>query len=202
MYILCADTSGAALSFTLAEKTDAIINEICSKSYTGKGKMNELFFSSLDTFLNTSSVRIAAIDRWISVTGPGSFTGIRIGVAAISGITLGLNKEHIGISALDAAALISGNKQPTVAASIRLNEYAVKHYNFSENIYSDIELQFLQPTVDDIIFVNGKQNTAGFDCLTKAILHPEADAFYRDTAPVYVKRSEAEINFDKKSSSK
>ncbi|MDR2870772.1 MAG: tRNA (adenosine(37)-N6)-threonylcarbamoyltransferase complex dimerization subunit type 1 TsaB [Deferribacteraceae bacterium] len=195
MLTLCADTSGATLSFTLMENA----SEILSKSWTesAKGRMNELFFSCLQGFLAEAGARPMDIDRWVSIVGPGSFTGIRIGVAAVSGIAIGLQKEHVGLSALDAAALLSSEDEIAVAAAIRMNEYALRRYNFKTDLHSDIELQLLEPPQAGIIFVNGKKNSIGYDCLTRAILDPRVDAFFGDAAPVYVKRSEAEINFDK-----
>jgi tRNA threonylcarbamoyl adenosine modification protein YeaZ len=164
--------------------------------------MNELFFACLSAFLSSAGVKLADIDRWVSITGPGSFTGIRIGIAAISGIVLGLGKSHIGLSALDAAALVSGRDKLAVAANIRSNEYALRHYDFINKQYSPIELITVAPAdMDtlDIVFINGKHNTAGYDCLTKALLNPHVGDFLGSAVPLYVKRSEAEINFDKKS---
>jgi tRNA threonylcarbamoyladenosine biosynthesis protein TsaB len=44
------------------------------------------------------------IDLLVVATGPGAFTGLRIGLAAIQGLAMTLNKPVIGISALDALA--------------------------------------------------------------------------------------------------
>ena len=44
------------------------------------------------------------IDLLAVATGPGAFTGLRIGLAAIQGLAMALNKPVIGISALDALA--------------------------------------------------------------------------------------------------
>lgn len=44
------------------------------------------------------------IDLLAVATGPGAFTGLRIGLAAIQGLAMTLNKPVIGVSALDALA--------------------------------------------------------------------------------------------------
>ena len=45
------------------------------------------------------------VDLLAVATGPGAFTGLRIGLAAIQGLAMTLNKRVVGISALDALAV-------------------------------------------------------------------------------------------------
>lgn len=54
--------------------------------------------------LNKSGVDIAQIDLFAAVTGPGSFTGVRIGVSTVKGLAHGSGKPCIGINALEALA--------------------------------------------------------------------------------------------------
>lgn len=202
--MLCTDTSGSSLSFTVVENTDRKLKELYSQTFPAQGRMNEAFFGCLDGFFAKASQKgrtVAAknIAEWVCITGPGSFTGIRIGLAALSGITLGLGKKLAGLSSLDAAALISGRDRVRVAARLRMNEYAVKSYDFSTGGYSAVELQELYPPDGDTVFINGKINTKGYECLSKAIIDPRVFDFIGSASPVYVKKSEAEINFDKKS---
>jgi tRNA threonylcarbamoyladenosine biosynthesis protein TsaB len=44
------------------------------------------------------------IDLWVVTTGPGSFTGLRIGIATIKGLALATRKPVMGISTLEALA--------------------------------------------------------------------------------------------------
>jgi tRNA threonylcarbamoyladenosine biosynthesis protein TsaB len=54
--------------------------------------------------LDLASVSRDQIDLLAVATGPGAFTGLRIGLAAIQGLAMTLNKPVIGVSALDALA--------------------------------------------------------------------------------------------------
>ena len=54
--------------------------------------------------LDQAGVTRDRIDLLAVATGPGAFTGLRIGLAAIQGMAMTLNKPAIGVSALDALA--------------------------------------------------------------------------------------------------
>ena len=52
--------------------------------------------------LDTHGLRISDVDLFAVAAGPGSFTGLRIGIAAMQGLALANNKPLAGVSALDA----------------------------------------------------------------------------------------------------
>jgi tRNA threonylcarbamoyladenosine biosynthesis protein TsaB len=52
--------------------------------------------------LDTSGLRLADVDLFAVAAGPGSFTGLRIGIAVMQGFALANEKPLVGISALDA----------------------------------------------------------------------------------------------------
>lgn len=55
--------------------------------------------------LEMASIAKEQIDLLAVATGPGAFTGLRIGLAAMQGLAMTLNKPVVGVSALDALAL-------------------------------------------------------------------------------------------------
>ncbi len=61
--------------------------------------------------LDRAGVPKTAIDLLAVATGPGAFTGLRIGLAAIQGLAMTLNRPVVGVSALDALVRESGNPQ-------------------------------------------------------------------------------------------
>ena len=74
----------------------------------------EHLMQQISTIMQKADKNFSNIDRIIVNTGPGSFTGIRIGVSAARGFGLALDKPVIGISLLEAKAF-----------ALRNNEYAI-----------------------------------------------------------------------------
>jgi tRNA threonylcarbamoyl adenosine modification protein YeaZ len=64
----------------------------------------EALFPMIDETLAEACARHADLSRVAVCTGPGSFSGIRIGIAAARGLALGLGVPALGISRLEALA--------------------------------------------------------------------------------------------------
>jgi len=98
--ILALDTSSNYLSIALS-KGDKILNNVhleAPRDHLAK------LLPMIDELLNAAAVNLLEIDVILVGTGPGSFTGLRIGVATAEGLAQSLNKNIIGISSLDAIA--------------------------------------------------------------------------------------------------
>lgn len=60
--------------------------------------------AALVDLLDSQGLALADVDVFAVAAGPGSFTGLRIGIATIQGLALAMGKPAVGISALDALA--------------------------------------------------------------------------------------------------
>ena len=58
----------------------------------------------IDNVLKTARVSVDDIDYFVVSNGPGSFTGVRIGVSAVKGLAQPLNKKCLGLSTLEVIA--------------------------------------------------------------------------------------------------
>ena len=58
----------------------------------------------VDAMLKNADLSLGDIDRFAVTVGPGSFTGLRIGIAAVKGMAMGTGKETVGVSTLQSAA--------------------------------------------------------------------------------------------------
>jgi tRNA threonylcarbamoyl adenosine modification protein YeaZ len=70
--------------------------------------------------MDSAGLEFAALDRIAVTTGPGSFTGLRVGIAAARGIALAAGKQAVGLSTLAAyaAPLIAADDTVPVVAVI------------------------------------------------------------------------------------
>src|SRR5690349_13011877 len=64
----------------------------------------EALMPLLDRVMKQAGAAFASIDRIAVTTGPGSFTGLRVGIAAARGIALSTGKLAIGVTTLEAYA--------------------------------------------------------------------------------------------------
>ncbi len=58
----------------------------------------------IHTVCSTAELKAADVDGFAVTIGPGSFTGLRIGISTIKGLAFSLNKPVVGISSLEAPA--------------------------------------------------------------------------------------------------
>jgi tRNA threonylcarbamoyladenosine biosynthesis protein TsaB len=70
--------------------------------------------------MNEAALAFTALDRIAVTTGPGSFTGLRVGLSAARGIALAADRPVVGVTTLTsyAAPVVSTNSKPPVLAAI------------------------------------------------------------------------------------
>ena len=105
MNILMIDTSGPACGVALM-KDGAIVYE--AQLVSGRTHSQRVM-PMVDTALSMSDMQMSDIDLFGAVLGPGSFTGVRIGVSTVKALAHAAGKPCIGVDALHAlAANVSG----------------------------------------------------------------------------------------------
>ncbi|KAA0258071.1 tRNA (adenosine(37)-N6)-threonylcarbamoyltransferase complex dimerization subunit type 1 TsaB [Deferribacter autotrophicus] len=192
MKTLFLDTSSNYLSLSIYQSSAIIY----SNSVLLKSRFNEELLSIIDFAFKSLKIDIRDIDEFYVVVGPGSFTGIRIGVSTILGLSLSTGRPLYGITSLDAAALrLNKDKNVdkiSVATKLRLNEYAYREYDFKENKFSDY-LVIKEDEISSDTYVLNKK----YIDLTRCYEHSLFKDFLRGYEPFYMRKSQAEINFDK-----
>ena len=100
MNILAIDTS--ALTATAAILCgETLVGEI---STTTSLTHSQTIMPMIDELLKKVSLSIRDIDLFACSEGPGSFTGLRIGIGTVKGLAYGLGKPVCGVSTLEALA--------------------------------------------------------------------------------------------------
>lgn len=100
MKILSVETSGKVCSVALTEDNNLIEEELIEDENTHSVKLMPL----VDKLLKKTSINIKDIDLFACDIGPGSFTGIRIGVSTIKAFLDVTNKKAIGVTSLEILA--------------------------------------------------------------------------------------------------
>ncbi len=99
MNILAIDTSGEDCGILILnenfKKPFVLVKEKINRGYS------ECLPSLLETALANSELTISAIDRFGVCIGPGSFTGIRIGISFAKGLSLVQKIPIVGLSTLE-----------------------------------------------------------------------------------------------------
>jgi tRNA threonylcarbamoyladenosine biosynthesis protein TsaB len=98
--ILAIDTAHEYGSMALARGAD-VIEEIALHEPDG---FAHTLYGHLSDLLRRRGVRLDEIDCFAAASGPGSFTGVRIGLACIKGLAEATGKPAVGVSNLQALA--------------------------------------------------------------------------------------------------
>ena len=101
MNILALDSSAVSASVALVTEKKIIGEFFCNTGLTH----SQTLVPMIDALLQTAKLTLADVDAVAVCAGPGSFTGIRIGVAAVKGMAMALDKPCIAVSTLEAAAM-------------------------------------------------------------------------------------------------
>jgi tRNA threonylcarbamoyladenosine biosynthesis protein TsaB len=118
MRILAIDTALDACSATLFDTE--LDQPLAVESHEiGRGHA-EALLPLVERVMNAACVGFDAIDRIAATVGPGSFTGLRVGLAAARGFALACNRPAVGITTLAAFAAphISANDAVPVVVAI------------------------------------------------------------------------------------
>ena len=126
MNILAIDTAGPYLSVAIA-KDEKIIARYKSKS---ERSHSDMLAPTVDKLLKKTRLKPKDIDLYAISIGPGSFTGLRIGVAFIKGMNLFIDKPVVCVPTLDALAdLVKADVVCPVVDAKRQNVYAAIYKN-------------------------------------------------------------------------
>ena len=103
--ILAIDTS--AISGSVAVTDGEII--LAERSTANVGTHSEWLLKAMDVVLIEAGLSPGEIDLIALANGPGSFTGLRIGVAVVKGLAWSAGKKVFGVSSLEVLAMGAAN---------------------------------------------------------------------------------------------
>jgi len=118
MLVLAIDTALDACAAAVLDTSASRL--IAQESQAMKRGHAEALMPLIARVMKASGVAFAALDRIAATTGPGSFTGLRVGLSAARGIALAASKPVVGVTTLTAyaAPIVSQNSEHPVISAI------------------------------------------------------------------------------------
>src|SRR5512132_3725834 len=113
MLTLALDTSAAAGSAALLRDGHVV----AERAGDGSRTHGERLPRELMELLESAGVTLRDIDRFAVSTGPGSFTGLRVGIATIQGLALAQHKLVVPVSSFEALAFVTARTANLAAHS-------------------------------------------------------------------------------------
>ena len=106
MRVLALDTASTQMVLALADfdEVDASATMVASCQIDAPRQANQVLLTQAARLLADAGLEVSDIDAIVVGRGPGSFTGVRIGVATAKGLACGLAAPLYGASTLDAVA--------------------------------------------------------------------------------------------------
>lgn len=188
MNILAIDTTSAVLT-AMAIKNEKIFSREIN---VGKSGHSAILIPTVDEVLKECELKPSELDVVAVVVGPGSFTGIRIGVAAMTAIAFACGAKRIAVNTFE---LIAYNRARITAAidAGHGNTYLAQCENgkilrtfFAESCENIVPSDAVWSTVTNVSEV-----------LTKVVLNKiNAGEYVPVFEPVYMRKSQAERNAD------
>ncbi len=217
--ILTIDSSSKVLRLALSYNGDRLVKseEDAEQSH------GQILLKKIDALITSSGICKTDLDALIVSTGPGSFTGLRIGIAAAKGIAVALGLKIVSVNLFELAAYKLKNEVDEVLIIVPFKKDEFFVVPVVQNRYDLSKLQ--TATIKNFLEVCGQKKFAAFGIDLKSFIPDIADFDLSDDLhydasdintigqikiaqeqfdnlatlePLYLQKSQAEINFDLK----
>lgn len=143
--ILCIETATTNCSVALSINGSAtVLQEDFSKSYSHGERLHPY----IDQVLEKAKLTFNDLDAVAVSKGPGSYTGLRIGVSAAKGLCFGLDIPLIAIDTVRSLALRAKPKEGFIVAMLDARRMEVYQavYDSNHKVLSEVAPLILEPT--------------------------------------------------------
>lgn len=230
MRILAIDTSTAAASSAIIEDGRLL----CEFTINDGRKHSEKLMNIINIALENSGIEISQIDAFACSIGPGSFTGLRLGAAAVKGLGQAMNKPLIAVPTLEALAynifpykglicpMLDAQRKMVYSSLYRIEDNKLIKLEDYRAIDIDRLINRLEEYGEEIVILGDGVPIFGQklkDALpnvveaSSATLYPRASSVaalaeklykegkalnYNELELYYIRKSQAEVEYDKK----
>ena len=145
MKILAVDTATRGCSVAIVDQSSLLAEVTIVSAQTHSKHLMEM----IHTALQGANLRVSDIDGWAVSAGPGSFTGLRIGMSTIKGLAMASGKPVVGVSSLQALAwqtLPCSNLMCAMLDARKGQVYCARYRSVSGALMQDLPAAVLSPT--------------------------------------------------------
>lgn len=198
MKILAIDTTSENLVIAFYDEGEI-------KSYIsqeGSKKHNSLLMPAIEKLLSENNCNIEDVDYFACVVGPGSFTGIRIGVSTIKALSFATGKKAVAITSFEELSYGIKEDEFYVAIDCRHNAYYFAKYKNDYTFEVDcgeIDGDELDKKDCLVIKKSGASNPQKLIAVAKEKI---AHNMFENITPYYLKKSQAEREYENKNMDK
>jgi tRNA threonylcarbamoyladenosine biosynthesis protein TsaB len=132
-FILSLDTTHEFGSIALLDGTH-VLEEVLLHSPDGFG---HVLFGHLARLLDRHGRRADEMACFAAAAGPGSFTGVRVGLACVKGLAEAVGRKVVAVSNLEALARFGADQQRAVVLDARRGEIYGAVYNAAGEVLRD-----------------------------------------------------------------
>ncbi len=191
MNILAIDTSSdrMVVALSVGEELFWRVGE------DGAKKHNSQIIPTIEEVLESGGISVGDIDYFACVVGPGSFTGIRIGVSCVKALAFACGKKCVAISAFEELAY--GVNDSDFYVCIDCGHGSFYYAKFKEGYLDLVEMG--EMTVEDaekknrVIIKSAQSDPTRLITIAKRKI---ADFDFSDLMPMYLKKSQAEREYE------
>jgi tRNA threonylcarbamoyladenosine biosynthesis protein TsaB len=155
MLILAIDTSGQSGGITLAEADAGSFRVVESAAIAG-GTFSAQLIPTLAALLKKHGYGVKDLGGLAAASGPGSFTGLRVGLSAIKGLAETLHKPIATVSVLEALASLA-DRDGKIAAAMDAGRKEVFLGVFKKNGDSSTEKSGPQRSTDSDVLAKQRE---------------------------------------------
>lgn len=128
MLILGIDTSGHTASVAICDENKVIVQ----KTVYTKLTHSQVILPLVEKALSDADMKLEDIDGFAVAKGPGSYTGLRIGIAAVKAMCFALSKKCTGISTLKSLAYNCVSAKAVIVSVMRARP-GIAYYGIYES---------------------------------------------------------------------
>jgi tRNA threonylcarbamoyladenosine biosynthesis protein TsaB len=136
LIILAIDTTSEPGSIAITDE-ERLIEEVVLESGDG---FAQVLFGEIENLLARNHLRLADVDGFASASGPGTFTGVRVGLTAVKGLAETMSRRVVTVSNLRAMAYFGTRELRATWTDARRGDIYGAVYNAS-----------LDPVCDEVV---------------------------------------------------